>query len=72
MPDANLLSTMADLALLVVSAGRTPLNIVQRAVQTVGRDRIAGVILNRAEETVSTSGYDYYRYYGSYGDTPAN
>jgi capsular exopolysaccharide synthesis family protein len=47
--DAGLLGSLVDTALLVVRAGRTPHAAVQRAVESIGRDRIFGVILNGAE-----------------------
>lgn len=64
MPDANLLAAMADVALLVVQASVTPFRQIQRAIEAIGRDRIAGVVLNRADETIVSPEYTYYRYYG--------
>ncbi|WP_396626539.1 polysaccharide biosynthesis tyrosine autokinase [Luteitalea sp.] len=64
MTDANLLAAMVDVALLVVRATATPYELVRRATEAIGRHRIAGVVLNRAEEGLSEhrSGYyaDYY------------
>jgi capsular exopolysaccharide synthesis family protein len=65
LPDANLLATMADGAVLVVEAGRTPLKLVQRAVDAIGADRIMGCVLNRVNETFPSPTSDYYQYYGS-------
>ena len=66
VPDANLLATMADVVLLVVQAGRTPLRMVQRAAEALGRERVIGVVLNRAEDRVvsseSSNSYGYDRY----------
>lgn len=59
LPDANLLASMIDTALLVVSAQATPFPMVQRAADAIGRSRILGVVLNRAEASAS-SGYGYY------------
>lgn len=61
MPDASLLSTVVDAALLVVWAGKTPHALVQSAVTAFGRDRIIGVVLNRMEEEDNRS--EYYRGY---------
>ena len=47
-PDAHLVASAADGVLLVVRAGQTPLGDVQATVRTLGRDRILGVVLNRA------------------------
>jgi len=47
LPDAELLTAVVDSVLLVVQAGRTPYQQVQRAVASLGRERITGVILNQ-------------------------
>ncbi|MDP2389576.1 MAG: CpsD/CapB family tyrosine-protein kinase [Acidobacteriota bacterium] len=60
LPDANLLASMIDTALLVVSAQSTPYPMVQRAAQAIGPSRILGVVLNRAEQSGMPSGYGYY------------
>lgn len=60
LPDANLLASMIDTALLVVSAHSTPYPMVQRAAQAIGPSRILGVVLNRAEQSGMPSGYGYY------------
>jgi protein-tyrosine kinase len=63
VPDANLLATMADVVLLVVQAGRTPARLVQRTADALGRERVMGVILNRADEhTVSSDSSSAYAY----------
>lgn len=59
LADANLLAEIADGALLVVRAGVTPYEVVQRSVAMLGRDRLLGVVLNRAEQ-VANAGYDSY------------
>ena len=66
LPDARLLAAMADATLLVIRAATTPYAMVRRAVEAIGRDRIFGVVLNRAEDSASTGGYSYYSYYDSY------
>ena len=60
LPDANLLASMIDTTLLVVSAKATPYPMVQRAAQAVGTNRILGVVLNRAEQTGLPNNYGYY------------
>jgi capsular exopolysaccharide synthesis family protein len=61
LPDAHLLAAMVDVAILVIRAGVTPLRLVQRAVSTLGRDRVVGVVLNgtetRNQETAYLAGY---------------
>jgi capsular exopolysaccharide synthesis family protein len=66
LSDANLLSAMADGAILVVRAGATPYELVQRAIQTIGRERVLGVVLNRVTSLVA--GLDR-KYYGGYYGT---
>jgi capsular exopolysaccharide synthesis family protein len=61
--DANLLGGMADGALLVVKAEATPYPLVRRAVDTLGRDRVLGVVLNQTLADTPASKYDYAGYY---------
>jgi len=65
LTDANLLASMVDVALLVVRATSTPYDLVKRAADAIGRHRIAGVVLNRAEPAY---GHNYHFYAGYYGD----
>jgi capsular exopolysaccharide synthesis family protein len=61
LPDANLMASIADAVVLVIRAESTPYTLIQRAVEAIGRERIVGVVLNRATQT---DGTDYYnRYY---------
>src|SRR5262245_28764028 len=46
LPDAHLLTAMVDAVVLVIGAGSTPLPLVERAIEIIGRDRIVGVVLN--------------------------
>jgi protein-tyrosine kinase len=71
LPDANLLATFVDGAILVVRAGATSHDIVRRAVDTLGRQKLLGVVLNRAERRSAESHYDYYdSYYGAKPEGP--
>lgn len=63
MPDANLLAAMADAAILVIGAGKTPYKLITRAVDTLGRAKIIGVVLNRVDRRNVAGGYTY-GYYG--------
>jgi len=56
--DAGLLSAMVDGTVLVVKAGETPLQAVRHAVETLGQDRIVGVVLNGVEGEAVTP-YEY-------------
>ena len=53
LPDANLLAGMVDCAVIVIRAGQTSYDLVDRAIQTLGRKRILGLILNQVEDKVS-------------------
>src|SRR4030095_9612182 len=64
LTDAWLVSSLADGVILVVKAGTTPYENVTRAVDALGRERLMGVVLNRATENDHRNGYDYYKYYG--------
>jgi protein-tyrosine kinase len=68
LSDARLLAAMADVALIVVGSGTTPCAAVQRAVDAIGRERVLGVVLNRADEKLATGG-EYHYYYGYYGNS---
>ena len=62
LPDAHLLASMVEGAVLVVRAVSTPHELVKRSADAIGRSRILGVVLNRAE---SQGGHDdHYQYYG--------
>jgi protein-tyrosine kinase len=64
IPDAGLLSPLVDAAVLVIGAATTQYDAVTRAVTMLGRDRILGTVLNRADE-------DSFGHYG-YGYGPRN
>jgi Mrp family chromosome partitioning ATPase len=55
---------MVDVAVLVIHAGVTPHALVQRAVETVGREKIVGVVLNRVAGDAFAEA-NYYEYYQS-------
>ncbi len=66
LPDANLLASMVDAAVLVVGAGRAPLALVEKAIEALGRERIVGVVLNKVNEREVMAAYEkggYYHYY---------
>ena len=65
LSDANLLSAICDGVVFVVKAGTTPYELAKRAVDAIGRERILGVVLNRAQQSPHTAGYGYgyYDYY---------
>jgi len=65
LPDAQLVSRLVDGVLLVIAAGVTPYQLVQRAVTEIGPDRFIGTVLNRAaHQTVPMTDY-YHGYYAA-------
>jgi capsular exopolysaccharide synthesis family protein len=57
--DANVLISRADAAVLVVRAGSTRFSVVDRLLEQIPRERMLGVVLNRAEVKMD-DGYYYY------------
>lgn len=63
LPDAHLLSSLVDGAVLVVKAGSTAHELVKRTADIIGRQRVLGVVLNQAEARAQAN---YGGYYGGY------
>jgi capsular exopolysaccharide synthesis family protein len=61
--DATVLINRADGALLVVRAGKTRYASVDRLLEQLPKERMLGVVLNRAEERLDESSYYYQRRY---------
>jgi capsular exopolysaccharide synthesis family protein len=57
--DANLLINRADAALLVVRASATRYSVVERLLEQLPRERMLGVVLNRAETKPAATDYYY-------------
>jgi capsular exopolysaccharide synthesis family protein len=67
LPDAQLLGRLVGAVILVIGAGSTPAETVERAVEELGgSDAIFGVVLNRIEERRISGA----RYYGQYSARP--
>lgn len=49
LPDTNLLVSMVDAAVVVIEAAKTSCDLIERAVQVIGRQRVLGFVLNNAE-----------------------
>ena len=62
LSDARLLAEMVDGVVLVVEAVKTPYPDLLRAIETIGRERLLGTVLNRLEY-VPGSGKYYQSYY---------
>jgi len=63
LPDAGLLTSVADGAILVVRAGSTRCQLARHAVEAIGRERILGVVLNQLTDEMRPSVYKHYGYY---------
>jgi len=57
--DANLLISRADAAVLVLRAGSTRYSAVDRLLEQIPRDRMLGVVLNRAQVKTDNNYYYY-------------
>lgn len=62
LPDANLLGSMVDAVLLVIATGETQYEFVSRAVEAIKKERILGVVMNRAEHGPALKAYEYSKY----------
>ena len=60
MADASLLAEMVDGTLFVVRAGRTQHPVVQKAIESIGRDRVLGIVLNDVERMPAELDTRYY------------
>jgi receptor protein-tyrosine kinase len=67
LPDCSLIASLVDTVLVVVRARATPYSLVQRAVDAIGRDKIIGIVMNRADYSAGGDHEEHYRYY-YYGD----
>jgi capsular exopolysaccharide synthesis family protein len=62
--DANVLISRADGALLVVRAGKTKYAVLDKLLEQLPRERMLGVVLNRADTKLDSGTYYYQqRYY---------
>ena len=69
--DANVLISRADGAVLVLRAGKTRYSALDKLLDQIQRERLLGVVLNRADEQPDSSSYYYqyrYRTEGARGD----
>ena len=57
--DANVLINRADGALMVVRAGKTRYGLVDKLLKQLPRERMLGVVLNRADEELESNSYYY-------------
>jgi protein-tyrosine kinase len=72
LPDAHLLTTLVDGAVLVVKAAATPHEMVKRSAEILGRNKIIGVVLNHAAGNAHPGYGGYYGRYYMPEPTPGN
>jgi Mrp family chromosome partitioning ATPase len=72
LPDAHLLSSLVDGAVLVIKANSTPHEMVKRTGEIIGRNRILGVVLNHADTNghPGYAGYNGHYYLAAAKDGP--
>jgi Mrp family chromosome partitioning ATPase len=70
LPDAHLLASIADCALLVVRAESTPHGLVKRAMDAIGRSKVLGVVLNGTSRGAGQGLNSYGDYYPAYPAAP--
>src|SRR5918994_1611096 len=70
--DANVLINRADAALMVVRAGKTRYAIVDKLLEQLPRERMLGVVLNRADEQLESNSYYYQQRYYQPRNLPAD
>jgi Mrp family chromosome partitioning ATPase len=61
--DAGVLDDYIDGFVMVVGAGRTRYTMVQEAIASLGRERVLGLLLNRALDHADAEGEQYVTYY---------
>lgn len=64
VPDNSAISRWVDGFVLVVTANRTPRDVLAEAMRTLGEKKMMGLVLNQCEPLAKR----YYQYYGKYGD----
>ena len=63
MADANLIARAVKAVVFVIAAGVTPLRVIERAIDEIGREQIVGTVLNRIEERQMVAASEYHEYY---------
>jgi capsular exopolysaccharide synthesis family protein len=70
VPDTRILQSWVDGVVLVVSAHRTPRNLLTEALNLITRSKLTGVVFNRDDQPLPAH-YGYYGYYGATESRPA-
>jgi len=72
LPDTHLLAAMVNVAVLVVRANRTPCALIHRAIESLDRNRVIGVVLNGVDDRAVSPGGAYDVYSAYYGHQPGD
>jgi protein-tyrosine kinase len=72
LTDASLLASMVDGAIFVVKAESTPFDLVKRAIDAIGTEKVLGVVLNRAMLHAHRYSYGYGDYHKYLTPEPAD
>jgi receptor protein-tyrosine kinase len=65
LPDAQHVASVSEGVLLVIAAGVTPYKLVQRAIASIGAERIVGTMLNYVDDKLIDRNPDYGRYFSA-------
>jgi Mrp family chromosome partitioning ATPase len=68
--DASVLINRADSAIMVVRAGKTRYSMVDKLLEDLPREKMLGVVLNRADDELEANGYYYRQRYNRPDRTP--
>lgn len=63
VPDCKVLSKFMDGLIMVVAANQTPRILLEQALETLGPEKLLGLVFNKSDQVPPR----YYRYYGKYG-----
>ncbi|MEJ2144598.1 MAG: polysaccharide biosynthesis tyrosine autokinase [Acidobacteriota bacterium] len=64
--DARVVTGLTDASVLVIYQGQTPLRLIRKAMETIDRRKLLGVVLNGVKSTGVDGFYAYGYYYSSY------
>jgi capsular exopolysaccharide synthesis family protein len=70
--DARIMADLVDGVILVIGAGSTPYQAIERAVEELGRDRILGTVLNKIEQGNGQPTHYLGHYYAGHESTNEN
>ena len=69
-PETTALAKLVDGIILVIKSGSTPLHLVEELIDTLGRKKILGAVINRYDSRISFGSYGYKKYSKYYRSKP--